>query len=325
MVPRFILRSYLKLLGLLLLAGSALINSQVNAQGYKPSGSVQTNAQAGGAQTSAQKNTPTDSYIFAPHPYLNPQDLFSAYEPVMRYLEQKIPGTRFSVETSKDYAAYEAKIAARSFHFSLPNPYQTVFSLNHGYRVIAKMTPDENFRGMMVVRKDRKLRHPKELSGQTLCFASPTAVAQTMLPLLHLHDAGLNVKENPIKYVGSPNSAIQHAYNGEALACGTTVRFWGNWSRDNPGKAKEMETLWQTATLPHNGVIARDDIPAALAQRVGVVLAGMDKDPDLDLTQFKVGQAHFEAASNKTYEPMAAFLKRYETAIGLPETMKPKQ
>lgn len=274
--------------------------------GYRPSGSTAT----------------VTSYIFAPHPYLNPQDLYSAYEPVMRYLERKIPGTRFSVETSKDYAAYEAKIAARSFHFGLPNPYQTVLSLEHGYRVIAKMTPDENFRGMMVARKDRKLRNPQDIAGKALCFSSPTAVAQTMLPMLRLHDLGLNVKANPVKYVGSPISAIMSAYSGEAVACGTTVRFWGNWSRDNPDKAQEMETLWQTGTLPHNGVIARSDVPPALAQQVGAVLAGMDKDPGLDQSQFKVGQAHFEAGTNDTYAPMSVFLKRYDDAIGLPPQMK---
>jgi phosphonate transport system substrate-binding protein len=290
---------------LTLIAGSG---SAIAESGYRPSG-------AAAAET---------TYLFAPHPYLNPQDLYSAYEPVMRYLERKIPGTRFGIETSRDYAAYEAKIAARSFHFGLPNPYQTVLSLEHGYRVIAKMTPDENFRGMMVARKDRKLRNPEDLAGKPLCFSSPTAVAQTMLPMLHLHQLGLNVKANPVKYVGSPISAIMHAYSGDAVACGTTVRFWGNWSRDNPDKAKEMETLWSTGTLPHNGVIARHDVPAPLARQVAVTLAGMDKDPELDQSQFKVGQAHFETATNDTYAPMSSFLKRYDEAIGLPVDMKPR-
>lgn len=286
----------------------AISNSAAAADGYRPSGTAPSET----------------TYIFAPHPYLNPQDLYSAYEPIVRYLERKIPGTRFSVETSRDYADYEAKIAARSFHFGLPNPYQTVYSLGHGYRVIAKMTPDENFRGMMVARKDHKLRNPQDLAGKPLCFSSPTAVAQTMLPMLHLHDLGLNVKTNPVKYVGSPISAIMHAYSGEAVACGTTVRFWGNWSRNNPDKAQELETLWPTSTLPHNGVIVRNDVPPALAQKVGAVLAGMDKDPELDQSQFKVGQAHFEAGSNDTYAPMSAFLKRYDEAIGLPAQMKPR-
>ncbi|MFH1493589.1 MAG: phosphate/phosphite/phosphonate ABC transporter substrate-binding protein [Pseudomonadota bacterium] len=283
-----------------------LSNAASAEGGYRPRGTTATET----------------TYVFAPHPYLNPQELHSAYEPIMRYLERKIPGARFSVETSRDYAAYEEKIVARRFHFGLPNPYQTVFSQNYGYRVIAKMTPDENFRGMMVARKDSKLRDPQDLSGKPLCFSSATAVAATMLPLLHLHELGLKVKDNPIKFVGSPISAIMNTYTGDALACGTTVRFWRNWSRENPDKAKELETLWQTGSLPHNGVITRDDVPPELAQQVASALAGMDKDKELDQSQFKVGQAHFELADNTTYQPMAVFLKRYDEAIGLPPQMK---
>lgn len=289
--------------GLILVASGAAVRAE---GGYRPSGAAPAEA----------------TYIFAPHPYLNPQDLYSAYEPVMHYLERKIPGVRFRIETSKSYAAYEAKIAARSFHFGLPNPYQTVFSLNHGYRVIAKMAPDENFRGMMVVRKDSKLRTPRDLAGETLCFPSPTAVATTMLPLLYLQEHGLNVKQNPIKYVGSPFSSILNVYTGDAAACGSSIRHWRNWSQENPDKAEELETLWLTDALPHNGVIARDDVPARLAQQVAAVLIGMDKDKGLDQSRFKADQAHFEAGSNDTYQPMAAFLKRYDEAIGLPPQMK---
>lgn len=277
------------------------------AEGYRPSG------------TAAAETT----YIFAPHPYLNPQDLFSAYDPIVRYLERKIPGTKFSVESSKDYADYENKIAARRFHFGLPNPYQTVFSLEHGYRVIAKMKPDEDFRGMMVVRKANKPNSPADLAGKTLCFPSPTAVAATMLPMLYLHDHGLNLKQGvQIKHVGSQISSIMNAYTGDAAACGTTVRYWRTWSRDNPDKAKELETLWLTNSLPHNGVIARDDVPPKLAQQVAAALIGMEKDMELDQSQFKIDQAHFEPGSNDTYQPMAAFLKRYDESIGLPPQMK---
>lgn len=274
--------------------------------GYRPSGST------------ASENT----YIFAPHPYLNPQELYSAYEPIVRYLEAKIPGVHFRVETSKNYAAYEGKIAAGSFHFGLPNPYQTVFSLKHGYSIIAKMTPDENFRGLMVVRKDSKINQPHDLVGKTLCFPSPTAVATTMLPLLYLQEHGLNIKQNTIKYVGSPYSAILNVYSGDASACGSSVRHWRNWSQDNPDKVEQLKTIWLTDALPHNGVIARADVPPKLAQQVASVLVGMDKDKNLDQSQFKSEQAHFEPAGNDTYLPMATFLKRYDELIGLPPQMK---
>lgn len=263
-------------------------------------------------------------FIFGPHPYSNPQDVFEDYEPIMRYLERKLPGTRFQVEASKNYADYEAKLAAQRFHFSLPNPYQTVFSLEHGYRVIAKMTPDEDFRGLIVARIDKNIHTAQDLSGKTLCFPSATAVAATMLPLLYLQEVqGVAVKQDiRIRYVGSQFSSLLNAYTGEATACGTTVRFWRTWSKENPDKASQMRVIWKTEPLPHNAIIARSDVDPKLAQQVASVLAGMDQDKDLDQQQFKVDQQHFELAGNASYKPMQDFLRRYDRAIGLPQAMK---
>lgn len=290
------------LLPLLFIVGSAQADSD-----YKPSGAT----------------APQKAFIFGPHPYSNPQDVFADYEPVIRYLERKLPGTHFRIEASKDYADYEAKLAAQRFHFSLPNPYQTIFSLEHGYRVIAKMTPDDDFRGLIVARTDKNLSAATDLTGKTLCFPSATAVAATMLPLLYLQEVhGIGVKQDiRIQYVGSQFSTILTAYTGEVAACGTTVRFWRTWSRDNPDKAQQMRVLWKTGPLPHNAIIARSDIDPKLAQQVAAVLAGMDKDKDLDQTQFKIDQQHFELSSNASYKPMQDFLRRYDQMIGLPPSM----
>lgn len=276
---------------------------------YKPSGEVKAAA----------------VHVFGIHPYSNPQDLYEAYAPIARYLESKLPGSTFRIEASRDYADFEAKVAAGAFQFALPNPLQAVVALRQGYTVVAKMTPDDDFRGLIVARKDRKITSPRDLAGKAVAFPSATAVAGTLLPLSWLQDNGLDVtRELEIKYVGSQFSSLLNAYTGEVAACGSTVRFWRVWSRENPDKAAEMEVLWQTESLPHNAVIAHRDIDPAFAARVGQILAGMDKDPKLDMSQFKQDQAHFEAATDATYTRMSDFLAGYDQRIGLPAGIKSK-
>lgn len=286
---------------------AALAAGAAWAQGYRPSG-------AAPAQ---------ETYVFGIHPYTNPQDLFDAYAPIMRYLEQKLPGSRFEVEASRDYPDYEAKLAARRFHFSLPNPAQAVASFEHGYRVIAKMTPDEDFRGLFIARADDAPASPKELAGKTVCFTSATALAGTLQPLMWLHDQGVDVKSLKIKYVGSQFSSILNAWSGEYDACGSTSRFFRTWSRNNPDKIRDIKLLWRTPSLPHNAVIARDDVPADVASKVARALAGLDKDPAVDQSQFRIDQQHFELADNGAYKPVVDFLRRYDAAIGLPPQIKP--
>lgn len=291
---------------LLVAVVAALAAASAFAQGYKPTG-------AAPAQ---------EAYVFGIHPYTNPQDLFDAYAPIMRYLEAKLPGSRFEVEASRDYADYEAKLAARRFHFSLPNPAQAVASFDHGYRVIAKMTPDEDFRGLFIARADEAPASPKDLAGKSVCFTSATALAGTLQPLMWLHDQGVDVKSLKIRYVGSQFSSILNAWSGEFAACGSTSRFFRTWSKNNPDKTRDIKLLWRTPPLPHNAVIARDDVPADVASTVARALAGLDKDPAVDQSQFRVDQQHFELADNGAYKPVIEFLRRFDAAIGLPAQIK---
>lgn len=285
----------------------AAVSGLLCAQGYKPSGTL------------AAKEV----FVFGIHPYTNPQELYEAYAPIMRYLEQRLPGSRFEVEASRDYADYETKLAARRFHFSLPNPAQAVASFEYGYRVIAKMTPDDDFRGLFIARADDAPAAPKDLAGKTLCFTSATALAGTLQPLLWLHDQGVDIKGLQIRYVGSQFSSILNAWTGEFAACGSTSRFFRTWSRGNPDKAKDIKLLWRTPPLPHNAVVVRDDVPAGLAAAVARALAGLARDPAVDQSQFRIDQQHFELADNAAYKPVIEFLRRYDAAIGLPAQIKP--
>lgn len=285
----------------------AALSFAAAAQGYRPTGSAAV----------------AETYVFGVHPYTNPQDLFEAYAPIMRYLERKLPGTHFEVEASRDYADYEAKLAARRFHFSLPNPAQAVASFEHGYRVIAKMTPDDDFRGLFIARADEAPASPAALAGKPLCFTSPTALAGTLQPLMWLHDQGVDVRKLKIQYVGSQFSSILNAWSGEYAACGSTSRFFRGWSRNNADKAASLKVLWRTPSLPHNAVVVRDDVPADVAARVAHALAGLDSDPTVDQSQFRLDQQHFELADNGVYKPVVEFLRRYDSAIGLPPQIKP--
>lgn len=289
-----------------LLLALLTLSAPTFAQGYKPSGAAATQ----------------ETYIFGIHPYTNPQDLYDAYAPIARYLEQKLPGTRFEIEASRNYPDYEAKLAARRFHFSLPNPAQAVASFDHGYHVIAKMTPDDDFRGLFVARADETPASPKSLSGQSVCFTSATALAGTLQPLMWLHDQGVDVKTLKIRYVGSQFSSILNAWSGEFAACGSTSRFFRTWLRNNPDKSKDIKELWRTPPLPHNAVIARDDVSVDVANRVAKALAGLDKDAAVDQSQFRIDQQHFELADNHAYKPVIDFLRRYDAAIGLPAQIK---
>ncbi|KIM11075.1 MAG: hypothetical protein KU37_08210 [Sulfuricurvum sp. PC08-66] len=260
------------------------------------------------------------TYVVAIHPYLNAQKTYSAYRPILDYLESNLNGVRFILETSHDYAHYESKLYAGTFDFSLPNPYQTHKALAQGYRVIAKMKPDSVFRGIFVARKEHNITDVQQLKDKAISFPAPTALAATMMPLLYLHERGIDVaRDITPHYVGSQYSSILNAYSGDTYVGATWPPPWEAWVRENPEKAKEMQVIWETAPLVNNGFVVRDTVPKSVVDEVVRLLVALDSDPKGHTLLIDAGFAGFEAAQNSTYEVVERFIKTYDRAIGAPQ------
>lgn len=289
---------------LLLLLFSGCDKTRTDAITYRPAGSVQT----------------TDYYIVGIHPYLNSKKTFTVYEPVFNYLEKHLGGVKFQIETSHDYAQYDDKLYRGVFDFALPNPFQTVNSFKHNYRAIAKMKPDDVFRGIFVARKATRLKAFGQLKGEAVSFPAPTALAATIMPKYYLWKNGIDVNRDiVVKYVGSQFSSIMNAYSGDVIAAATWPPPWEQWKKENPDKAGAMEVVWQTEPLVNNGFVVRTDIDPALAAKVATLLISLDSTEAGKALLEHAGFMGFETADNRTFDPVIAFLKAYDTAIGLPE------
>lgn len=254
-------------------------------------------------------------YVFGVHPLHNPRRLDAMFGPLTEHLARE-SGVRLRLEASRSYPAFDEKLRARAFDFALPNPYQTVGCLQHGYRVIAKMGDDQNFRGILLVRRDGA-RELSDLVGQRIAFPAPTALAATMLPQLYLQQRGLLAwRDYQPVYVGSQDSSIMSVYLGSVAAAATWPPPWRALSRERPELARELEVRWETASLLNNGVVVRDDVPPEVAAAFTAALVHLhERDAGRALLE-RLELSRFEAASSETYEPVREFLRRYERDVG---------
>lgn len=271
---------------------------------YEPTGSI----------------TNTKALIIGVHPYLNSKKMYCSYRPILDYLEDKIEGISFRLETSSSYSEYEKKLYRGDFHFSLPNPFETINSLEKDYRVIAKMKPDSVFRGIFVARKDTHLKEVIQLQGKSISFPAPTALAATMMPLYYLHQKGVDVsKDIKKKYVGSQYSSILNAYNSNTIAGATWTPPWESWVKENPQKAKEMEVVWETKPLINNGFVVRSDVDENISKSVARELVALSSTPKGKMLLEVAGFEGFEYASDRDYSVVKIFIQKYDKAIGLPK------
>jgi phosphonate transport system substrate-binding protein len=250
--------------------------------------------------------------IFGVHPLHNPQRLYEIYNPLVEYLNRNIPGITITLEASRSYDEFEKKLDSRHLAFALPNPYQTVNSLQHGYHVFAKMGEDDKFRGIIIVRKDSGINTVTDLTGKIVSFPAPTALAATMMPLYYLHTHGLDVNQDITRlFSGSQESSIMNVYLGKSAAGATWPAPWQAFVERNPQIGAELEVKWETPSLLNNSLVARDDVPQQVVDKVKSLLENLHTHEEGRHLLAALPLECFESATDATYQPVRDFMEKY--------------
>ena len=255
-------------------------------------------------------------YVFGVHPLHNVRRLTAVYQPMVDFLNRGLGDVELTLEASSSYAAFDEKLRTRQLAFALPNPYQTVQAAAHGYRIFAKVRNDEDFRGILLVRKDSGITTLEQLRGKSISYPAPTALAATMLPQWLLHQNGLQAgRDVESRYVGSQESSIMNVYLGQTAAAATWPSPWRALARERPEVGDALVVRWQTPTLPNNGLIARDDVPEALVARVRALFVDLDRTPEGRALLAAAEIEGFEPATEATYAPVREFVGRFEAEV----------
>ncbi|MFH2124313.1 MAG: phosphate/phosphite/phosphonate ABC transporter substrate-binding protein [Pseudomonadota bacterium] len=264
-------------------------------------------------------STPTNAQavlIFGVHPLHNPQRLNEIYGPLVEYLNRNFPEITIQLEASRSYEEFDRKLYSRHFHFALPNPYQTLKSLEHGYHIFAKMGDDEQFRGIIIVRKDSNINTVADLKGKVVSFPAPTALAATMMPLYFLHTHGLNVNQDIRRlFSGSQESSIMNVYLRKSAAGATWPPPWQSFAARNPKIAAELEVKWESPPLVNNGLVARDDLAPEMVDKVQALLLHLHTHEEGRQLLSALPLMRFESATDATYQPVRDFMKKYTESV----------
>ena len=254
-------------------------------------------------------------YSFAVHPLHNPVLLLKTYGPLVEYLNATVPGVRFRLVASRDYASYGRRLAAREFDFALPNPYQAVLASERGYRIFGKVGGDERFYGVILVRRDSPIRKADQFRGKTISYPAPTAVAATMLPQYYLQAHGAPFRSTRPIYVGSMESAVESVRSGRADGAAIWPDPWEKYRRAHPAASRELEVRWVTPSLVNNALIVRDSVPPAVANRVLAALMRLPSTVAGRRLLHQLSVKDFEPADDATYNPVRRFLKEFEANV----------
>lgn len=255
-------------------------------------------------------------YIIGIHPLHNPKKLFEVYDPIIKKINRQMPQYRFKLEASRNYEEFEKKLYSGHFDFAMPNPMQSLKSLQYGYRIFGKMADDEVFRGIVLIRKDSNIHELSDLKGKVVAYPAKTALAATLMPQYYFHTHGLDVNHDiENRFVGSQESAIMNVVFGHVSAAATWPVPWHTFSDKNPELANQLEIKWQTESLPNNGWIVRRNITEKMQAQFSKALFSLQDDQEGRNLLAAVPVSRFERADENTYLPVKDFIKRYSEVV----------
>lgn len=260
--------------------------------------------------------SPVQTYVIGIHPLHNPKRLLEIYGPIVDYINHSAPGVHLRLETARNYEEFDKKLHAGYYDLVMPNPYQTVRALKDGYHVFAKMGDDGEFRGIILVRKDSRIREVTDLKGKVVAYPAKTALAGTMMPQYYLHTHGIDVNadiEN--HYVGSQESSILNVLRGHAAAAATWPLPWKAFNAAYPGMANQLEVKWQTEPLLNNSWMARSDLPPPVVETFRTQLLTLHETSQGRRILARLPISRFEPAQDEDYLPVIEFLESFSKDV----------
>jgi len=258
-------------------------------------------------------------FIFGVFPGRNPQRLFEVFGPMIDYLSENVSGAHFKLEASRNYAVFDKKLYTKQFHFALPNPFQTINAIDKGYQVFGKMSDDENFRGIILIRKDSKINRVSDLKGSVVSYPAPTALAATMMPQYFLQSHGVDVMtELDNRYVGSQESSIMNVFLGQSIAASTWPPPWKALSAERPELAKQLTIKWETEPLINNGLVVLPSVSDEVTEQVTNLVTQLHEHAHGKEMLKRMQLSRFEKATNETYLPVRDFIKKFSKEVRTP-------
>lgn len=265
-------------------------------------------------------NAPADKPVvglhLAPHPLYNPTKLNNTFQPLVDYLNRRVPEVSIELEASRDYQAFEQKFRSREPAILMPNPWQTIEAIKVGYHVIAMWGDAEDFKGFIIVRKDGGIKTPNDLKGKMVSYPSPTALAAAIMTQYFLHKEGINInKDIQNIYVGSQESSIMNVYLGQSVAGCTWPPPWRIFQKEHPEWAAQLKVIWETPPLINNSVMVRDDVPEAVSKGVRQALLDLPKTPEGKKILADMATARFHAADDASYDVVRQYVALFEKEV----------
>lgn len=182
-----------------------------------------------------------------------------------------------------------------------------------------------SYHSVIIVRTDSDIQTVADLAGKRIAFQEPDSTSGFMLPAGLLRREGMMLRELPSRaamprgdeigyiFTRDDKNTLAWFYKGWVDAAATDPESYDDLDRVKPGA---FRIIARSIEVPRQVVIRRRDIDRALADRIEVVLSGMEKT---EIGRDTLKRFHkttrfdqFPSGIDATFDPIYDLLDRLE-------------
>lgn len=227
-----------------------------------------------------------------------------------RYLSGDIHVEMMATNTLDDYIS---KVLNGTFAIALVNAELAVKAAKQGYHIVGKFADDNQYRGVILARKESAVKQVQDLKGKIIACPGPEALAGTKQPLYYLATHGLNLqKDVSIVHVASFESVYMNVYLGKTFAGTAWISAWESFAKQEPTIAAKLVPLWITESLPSIALIIRNDVPVDVEEKLLELIFNMHLTKEGQKILLAMGTLSFKQANADSYKKITDFLDLYQ-------------
>jgi len=205
-------------------------------------------------------------------------------------------GVTLRFRTAPSIPAFGERLAQGEYDIAYMNPYHyQLYSAQPGYRAFVRER-DRPLEGVLIVRKDGRIRNLQDLDGSTLSFPTPLAFAASILTQAELQKQGIRIKA---RYVQSHDSVLKGVAAGSFDAGGTITKVLRT---ADPQLAGNLRVLHKTALYQPHPFAVHPRISPELGEKLRQAFISLERDETGRKLLADVAFSGMETANDRDYE-----------------------
>ena len=267
---------------------------------------------AQGAETSPKEDE-IKILRFAIHPYLPAEEVFSRFVPLAEYLTERL-GKRVIIEISPDYSKHIEKVGLgqADIAFMGPAAYVRMTEKYHSPKpLLAAIEVDgySTFRGIIIVRKESKIRTLTDLIGKSFAFGDINSTMSHIVPRYMLFKAGIPMEAlSKYKFLSNHDNVALAVLYGDFDA--------GAVKRDvfEEYEFRGLKALERSPQISEHVFVASHKLPKELVREIRAAFMELNNYDDAGSVLFPVNMriTGLVPASDHDYDNLRVMIQTLE-------------